>query len=103
MRVTITINETDHSAYVSASKLLGELMGREGPSTARLLDHEHTNRSPDGIAEHYDDCFGEPYPRSKKWAKWYGRVLKSGRRWQARRNRKCRTEAAKRPADVTRN
>ena len=103
MRVTITINKTDHSAYASASKLLGELMGREGPSTARLLDHEHMNRSPDWIAEHYDDCYGEPYPRSKKWAKWYDRVLKSGSRWQARRNQQRRAEAAKRPADVTRN
>lgn len=96
--------KADYSAYATTSKLLGGLLESEGPSAARLfLDNEHTNRSPDRIAEHCDDCFGEPYPRSKKWARWYARVLKSGWRWRTRRDRNRMTETDQRTVDVTRN
>ena len=60
LHLTVPFPLKDHRTFVSATRILGRVMGKKAPSTLTLIQHNLTGRDPEGIAEDYLDFIGWP-------------------------------------------
>ena len=58
LAITVSLPPKDRRSFVSAACILRRLMGKKAPTALKLIQHNLTERDPDGIADDYLDCIG---------------------------------------------